>query len=222
LADSDAGVRRAAAEYAGGLGQANIASLVGALGDRDAAVRVAAVRGLVGAKAAQALAQAARSPDPDVRPAALEAIGQVGGGIAEKTLESALGDGSERVRVAAVHGLTRMGKDAAPQLTRALADPSRDVRAAAVAGLGVAWAELPTDQLVMRLEEEADADVRYAAALALARQADGPHGTAAQKALNDVADKGAPAARLSARVARAFVGRADDMVAFLHILRDGD
>ncbi len=222
LADSDAGVRRAAAEYAGGLGAANVASLVGALGDRDAAVRVAAVRGLVGAKAATALAQAARSPDPDVRPAALEAIGQVGGPIAEKTLESALGDGSERVRVAAVRGLMRMGKDAAPLLTRALADPSRDVRAAAVAGLGVAWAELPTDQLVTRLEEEADADVRYAAALALARQADGPHGTAAQKALNDVADRGAPAARLSARVARAFVGRADDMVAFLHILRDGD
>jgi HEAT repeat protein len=221
LADADAGVRRAAAEYAGGLGPANLASLVGALGDRDAAVRVAAVRGLVGAKAATALAQAAGSPDPDVRPAALEAIGQVGGPIAEKTLEAALSDGSERVRVAAVRGLGRMGKDAAGLLMRALGDAARDVREAAVAGLGVAWVDLPTEQLVSRLNDETDADVRYAAALALARQADGPHGTAAQQALNRVAEQGTPGARLSARVARAFIGRADAMVAFLHILRDG-
>ncbi|HXU71428.1 MAG TPA: HEAT repeat domain-containing protein [Polyangia bacterium] len=221
LADSDPGVRRAAAAYAGGLGTGNVASLVGALGDRDPAVRVAAVRGLVGAKAATALAQAAGSPDPDVRPAALEAIGEVGGPVAEKTLEAALSDGSERVRVAAVRGLSRMGKDAAGLLTRALADSSRDVREAAVAGLGVAWSELPTEQLVARVGDETDADVRYAAALALARQADGPHGTAAQQALNKVADSGTPAARLTARVARAFVGRADAMVAFLHILRDG-
>lgn len=221
LADPDPGVRRAAAQYAGGLGPANVASLVGALGDRDAAVRVAAVRGLVGAKASTALAQAAGSPDPDVRPAALEAIGEVGGPVAEKTLEAALSDGSERVRVAAVRGLSHMGKDAAPLLTRALDDSSRDVREAAVAGLGVAWADLPTEQLVARIGDETDADVRYAAALALARQADGPHGTAAQQALNHVADAGTPAARLTARVARAFVGRADAMVAFLHILRDG-
>jgi HEAT repeat protein len=194
---------------------------VGALGDRDAAVRVAAVRGLVGAKAATALAQAAGSPDPDVRPAALEAIGEVGGPIAEKTLEAALSDGSERVRVAAVRGLRHMGKDAAGMLTRALGDSSRDVREAAVAGLGVAWADLPTEQLVARIGDETDADVRYAAALALARQAEGPHGTAAQQALNRVAESGTPAARLTARVARAFVGRADAMVAFLHILRDG-
>jgi HEAT repeat protein len=221
LADADPAVRRAAAQYAGGLGPANLASLVGALGDRDAAVRVAAVRGLVGAKAATALAQAAGSPDPDVRPAALEAIGEVGGPVAEKTLEAALADGSERVRVAAVRGLGKMGKDAAGLLTRALGDSSRDVREAAVAGLGVAWADLPTDQLVARVGDETDADVRYAAALALARQAEGPHGTAAQQALNRVAESGTPAARLTARVARAFIGRADAMVAFLHILRDG-
>jgi HEAT repeat protein len=221
LADSDAGVRRAAAEYAGGLGPQNVASLVGALGDRDPAVRVAAVRGLVGAKAAAALAQAAASPDPDVRPAALEAIGRVGGPIADKTLATALGDGSERVRVAAVHGLARMGKDAADELAHALADPSRDVREAAVAGLGVAWADLPTQKLVEKLSDEADADTRYAAALALARQADGARGSAALSALNDVADKGTPAARLTARMARAFVGRADAMETFLHILRDG-
>ena len=92
---------------------------------------------------------------------------------------------------------------------------------AARSGLGVAWADLPTEQLVARLGDETDADVRYAAALALARQAEGSHGTEAQQALNRVADSGAPAARLTARVARAFVGRADAMVAFLHILRDG-
>jgi HEAT repeat protein len=222
LADADPGVRRAAAEYAGGLGPQNVASLVGALGDRDPAVRVAAVRGLVGAKASPALAQAARSPDPDVRPAALEALGRVGGPVADKTLTAALADGSERVRVAAVRGLSRLGKDAVEQLTHALTDPSRDVCEAAVAGLGGIWVELPTQKLIEKLSDEADADTRYAAALALARQADGARGSRALQALNDVADKGTPAARLTARVARAFVGRADAMESFLHILRDGD
>jgi HEAT repeat protein len=115
-----------------------------------------------------------------------------------------------------------MGKEAAESLGHALADPSRDVREAAVAGLGVVWAELPTPKLIEKLSDEADADTRYAAALALARQADGTRGSSALSALNDVADKGAPAARLTARVARAFVGRAEEMESFLHILRDGD
>jgi HEAT repeat protein len=115
-----------------------------------------------------------------------------------------------------------MGKEATEQLTHALTDPSRDVREAAVAGLGLIWADLPTQQLIEKLSDEADADTRYAAGLALTRQADGPRGSSALHALNDVADKGAPAARLTARVARAFVGRAEAMESFLHILRDGD
>jgi HEAT repeat protein len=65
LADSDAGVRRAAAENA--RGAALLPALVGALGDPDAAVRVAAVRGLVGAKAVTQLATAARSTELDHR-----------------------------------------------------------------------------------------------------------------------------------------------------------
>ena len=180
-----------------------MASLVGALGDRDADVRVAAVRGLVGAKAATALAQAAGSPDPDVRPAALGAIGEVGqaGGGRRSRLRSATAASAcvwrRCASLSAAWARTPRGL-----LVRALGDSSRDVREAAVAGLGVAWAELPTDKLVARLGDETDADVRHAAALALARQADGPHGTAAQQALNHVADNGAPAARLTARVAR--------------------
>ncbi|HZS36065.1 MAG TPA: HEAT repeat domain-containing protein, partial [Polyangia bacterium] len=132
LADPEPAVRRAAAEHAGGLGAANVAALVGALGDADAAVRVAAVRGLVGSKASAELAQAARSPDLDVRVAALEALGEVGGAAARAALESALDDASERVRVAAVRGLQPLGKEVADRLERALHDPSRDVRDAAV------------------------------------------------------------------------------------------
>ena len=235
LADTDAGVRRAAAEHAGGLGAANVAALLGALGDVDVPVRVAAVQGLVGARAMDALAQAARSPDLEVRAAALQAIGDVASpsgakedgvppvplGPARMALESALGDSSERVRVAAVRGLQPLGAQVVELLERALHDPARDVREAAVAGLGAAWSTLPAGDLTGRLRDETDADRRYAAALALARQADGPKGGAARKLLDEVANSGTPAARLTARVARAFIGRPSDMIPFLHLLRDG-
>ncbi|HEY7955818.1 MAG TPA: HEAT repeat domain-containing protein, partial [Polyangia bacterium] len=184
-----------------------------------------AVRGLVGAKAGDALAEAARSPDLAVRAAALEAAGQVGaqaGGAAVRdALVSALSDASEGIRVAAARGLVGLGPQAGEQLEKALADPSRDVREAAVEGLGVLWAELPASELQIRLRDETHADRRYAAALALARQGDGPRGAEARKIVDDAAEKGTPAVRLTARVARAFAGRADEMAGFVRLLRDG-
>jgi HEAT repeat protein len=220
LADSDASVRRAAAEHA--RGDANLAALSAALGDVDAAVRVAAVRGLVGAKAAGALAQAAHSPDADVRVAALEALGEVSGGTdaaARAALEGALSDGSERVRGAAVRGLGALGASAAQRLETALADPARDVRDAAVLALGAAWAERSADDLAGALRDETNADRRWAAAIALARQ--GQNAPAAVKALDSVALAGTPVARLTARVGRAFVARAAELAAFMHLLRNG-
>jgi HEAT repeat protein len=147
----------------------------------------------------------------------------VGGPIARTALEAALGDGSERVRAAAVRGLGHRGKDAAERLEQALGDAALDVREAAVAALGGAWRERPLAELRARLTDETDADRRYAAALALAARADPPRGKGAEAAqlLDDVAAHGPPLARLAARVARAFAGRPEAMAAFLRTLRDG-
>jgi len=224
LADSDAAVRRAAAEHAGGLGAQNVAALLAALGDPDVAVRVAAVRGLVGAKAGPELARAARSPDVDVRAAALQALGEVGGPSARPTLEAALGDASEHVRVAAARGLGLLGnqeQQIGEMLARALHDSARDVREAAAAALGSVWSALPASELKLRLSDETDADRRFAAALALARQSDGARGEESKKVLDELANRGTPAVRLTARLARAFVGRADALVGFLRLVRDG-
>ena len=223
LADPDAGVRRAAAEHASNLDEAHAAALVAALGDADAAVRVAAVRGLVGAKAAEALAQAARGTDLDVRVAALEALGQVGGAVARATLEAALLDGSERVRAAAARGLGRVGEGAAEPLLRALDDSSLDVREAAVTALGAVWSVRVAADLRVSLFDELHADLRWAAALALAGRAEPQKGSGidALKLLDEAAAKAPPLVQLSARVARAFVGRPEAMAAFLHLLREG-
>jgi HEAT repeat protein len=219
LGDSEPAVRRAAAEHAGGIGAAG---LLVALGDRDPNVRLAAIRGLVGAKAADVLARAARSTDPDVRPAALEALGDVGGPTARATLEAALSDGSERVRTAATRGLARLKPDAIDLLLVAVRDPARSVREEAVAGLALKWASGPASDLAKHLHDETDANQRYAAALALVRQAGEQRGTDALRILDETAQNGAPAARFAARIARAFLGRPEAMVAFLRLLRDGN
>jgi HEAT repeat protein len=226
LADADTSVRRAAAEHAGGLGLAAAPALATALADADAGVRLAAVRGLVTARAAAALSDAARSPDREVRVAALEVLGAVGGDAARAALEAALDDGSERVRLAAARGLAPSGaakpmSGAADLLLRALRDPARDVRDAAVAALSAAWAERPARELVPSLRDETDAELRFAAAAALARQAETPRGAEAQRVLDEAVQGGGPMARLAARIARAFVGRAAELPAFLQHLRGG-
>ncbi|HZS39381.1 MAG TPA: hypothetical protein VFF06_21260, partial [Polyangia bacterium] len=78
----------------------------------------------------------------------------------------------------------------------------------------------PPAELGARLRDEADADRRYAAALALARAAD--TAPEARKILDDAADKAEPASRLTARVARSFTGRPAQMAAFVRILRNGN
>jgi HEAT repeat protein len=223
LADADSSVRRAAAEHASNLDEAHAAVLVAALGDADPAVRVAAVRGLVGARAAEALAQAARGTDLDVRVAALEALGRVGGPVAKSTLEEAQRDGSERVRAAAARGLGWSSDGAADPLLRALSDASLDVRESTVAALGAVWSARPAAELKAALYDETHADLRWAAALALAGRAQPQKGSGldALKLLDESSTKAPPLVQLSARVARAFVGRPEAMAAFLHLLREG-
>ena len=219
LADPDAGVRRAAAENA--TGTALLPALVGALGDRDAAVRVAAVRGLVGAKAVSQLARAARSTEIEVRIAALEALGELGGAEARKVLEDGLGEAEERVRIAAAHGLGKVGPDAAPALERSLHDAVRGVREAAARGLGSAWQARPLDELARAMQTDDDADVRWAGALAMARRGGGADAAAVSSKLDALVAGGTPATKLSARVTRSYLGHADEMAELVRVLRDG-
>jgi HEAT repeat protein len=153
--------------------------------------------------------------------AALEAIGEVGGPEARRVLEEALGEAEERIRIAAAHGLGTIGADAAPALERALHDPVRGVREAAGLGLGLAWQKKPLEELGAKLGADDDADLRYAAALALARRGGGSEGQAVLALIDKVARAASPAARLAGKLTKAYLGHPDEMAQFLRVLRDG-
>jgi hypothetical protein len=145
-------------------------------------------------------------------------------GGAPAALEAGLRQSSERVRVAATRGLNHAalaGGPVGPILEKALHDPARDVRDAAVVGLGTVWAARPVGELGKLIQNETDADTRYAAAVALCRQASSSHGDPAVKLLDDLGKHKSLAVRLAARVARAFVTRPEQMGSFLLLLRHG-
>jgi hypothetical protein len=106
-------------------------------------------------------------------------------------------------------------------LWRVLRDPSADVRLAAVEGLGRALADGPPAALVARLRDEVDGDARFAAALALALRASREGGDQARRALDEAAMRGAPTVRLTARIARAFIGRPAALGRFVRMVRTG-
>jgi hypothetical protein len=118
--------------------------------------------------------------------------------------------------------LSRLKPDAIDLLLVAVRDPARGVREEAVEGLALKWTGGPSSDLAKRLRDERDADQRYAAAVALVRQAGELRGTEAQRILDETAQNGEPAARFAARIARSFLGRPEAMVAFLRLLRDGN
>jgi hypothetical protein len=99
------------------------------------------------------------------------------------------------------------------------------VRVAAVAALGRIYAADPADALARRLVDSgADADLRWALAAALARAAGDRStqgGKAALAALDQCAAKGPAESVIAARIARAFVGRPDDLPAFAAAYRAG-
>jgi HEAT repeat protein len=151
----------------------------------------------------------------------MEAIGEVGGAEARRVLEEGLGEAEERVRVAAARGLGKIGADAAPALEVAIHDPVRGVREAAAMGLGTAWQSRKLEELFERLKIDDDADLRYAAALAIARRGGGPEGQVVLGQLDQAAKSKTPAVRLAAQLARAYLGHPVEMAEFLRVLRDG-
>jgi HEAT repeat protein len=170
-----------------------------ALADPDHRVRIEAVRALVSVDDASAVTTAAddtnrevriavanacatlRSgaetvrqligdPDPQVRAAALAALGEIGCGDDDvAVVEPALGESAWQVRVGAARALG--GSHAAmavPRLSLALDDPHLDVRKAAVLGL-TRWAgsDVAARDALSIAVKDSDADVRAYARRAL-------------------------------------------------------
>jgi HEAT repeat protein len=142
LKDADAGVREAAAESLGRLGDARgQEGLMAAASDSDVRVRTAAVEALAALEDPRSIpvyAKALKDSSAGVRRAAAEALAAMDD--APQTVEplvSALGDTDVHVRLAAVQGLSaRKDKRALSALGSLAKDPSPEVRAAAVSALG--------------------------------------------------------------------------------------
>ena len=142
LKDSDAGVREAAAESLGRLGDTRaLDGLMAAAGDPEVRVRAAAVEALAGLedpRSIPVLTKALKDSNVAVRRAAAEALASMD--EAPQTVEplvSALSDSDVHVRLAAVQGLaSRKDKRALSALGSLAKDSSAEVRAAAINALG--------------------------------------------------------------------------------------
>ena len=109
-----------------------------------------------------------QSGDRWTRPAAADALVQLGGPRAVKALVRALGDGNDDVRDRAAEALGQLGdRRAVEPLVRALADRDNYVRRAAAEALGRLADPRAVERLVRALAD-GDNDVRCAAAEALA------------------------------------------------------
>lgn len=115
-----------------------------------------------------------KADDPEVRAAALAALGKLADLRGLQVMTIGVRDSDVTVRVAAVHALGNMTNDVAfAAIAGALADSDAGVRGAAAetlaAGRGSA---VTTDALVQALNEEADVGVRRSVALALGKLED--------------------------------------------------
>jgi HEAT repeat protein len=155
--DSDALLRRGAAEALGGLssGASVVADLCGLLADPDAGVRQAAAvavgtLGPTGAQALPDLRAILADDDAGVRATAVQAIGALGqeGATALPDLRRLLADPDAGVRLAAAQAIRELGAAGAPalpDLLARLADLDLHVRRAAAATIGAlqTFATLP-------------------------------------------------------------------------------
>ena len=144
LQDSDEGVRQAAAEALGQIGDARaVEPLVAALKDSDEGVRQAAAEGLgqIGdARAVEPLIAALGDSNRDMRRAAAGALGQIGDARAVEPLVAALKESESYLRRAAAEGLGKIGDARAVEpLVAALKDSDEDVRQAAATVLAMLY-----------------------------------------------------------------------------------
>ena len=171
LKDSDPGVRKAAVESLGRIGDVRaIEPLSGLLGDSNVEVRQTAVEALGNLddpKVVPALTKAAGDANPAVRREAAEALLGIDDESATTPLVKLLSDSDPKVRVTALEGLSRRGdKRALEPLGKLVKDPNVEVRARAVRALARFRDPASQNALVTALKDE-NADVRAAAASAL-------------------------------------------------------
>lgn len=203
-------------------------SINAALTDDDPGVRRAALERLAREKAQldqpavdRALAIAVRDEDPAISALALASFARIGETERVKArLSAALASRSERERArgaAAAIGLVERGdaNSAVALLEPLITDPSHDVRVAMLPAVAAAYAATNSpDQLAKMLRgAERNAMRRLVAAAAfvvLARTDAGNQ--AAKAALAEIADKGSPMVRTTAKLARGLVeGNADGL-----------
>ncbi|MGV9248419.1 fumarate reductase/succinate dehydrogenase flavoprotein subunit [Streptomyces sp. NPDC003710] len=173
LSEPDPVVRAAVLDVLRALRLGDAEVFAGALTDSDTTVRIEAVRALVSVDAAEALGRAAADPSREVRVAVAKALGNLAGAAsAGGTLEELIEDPDVLVRAAALEALASAGcaSASAARAVRALADTAWQVRAGAATALSAADAEVAVPALAETLGD-ANADVRKAAVLALARHA---------------------------------------------------
>lgn len=213
LSDEDAGVRASAARALGLMRAQDAAKELGRLlaEDPDSQVRqsAAVALGFLGDPAsAEGLAKALKDKDPGTRFSACQALSSVRSPLAVPALIEALNaDPSPSFRKAAAHALGEAGDPAAaPALRPLLKDKDVSVQVAGVQALGKLKDEASASAFKKFLKEKSPAELRVAAAHALARQgskagrdaalqvlenkaADGGARVAAVQALGDMADK---------------------------------
>jgi HEAT repeat protein len=173
LKDDEWGVRRAAAEALGKIGDPQaIPALLEALKDRDGDVRraVADALGIIGdPQAIPALLEALKDENWWVHQAAMEALGEIGDPAVPALME-ALKNKDEDMRYAAVGwALVKIGVPAIPALLEALKDENRNVRYVAANALGMIGNRQAIPALIQAIK---DKDVRQAAARALGMSGD--------------------------------------------------
>jgi HEAT repeat protein len=147
---------------AGALGKLNhpgvVASLEGALRDKDLEVRLAAIESLGDREEKRAEELLQREATGSVEETSMAAIGALAGRASEESLKllSRLAENSRlSVRVAAIDALgTRPPADALPILEKAVRNTNWSVRAAAIRALGKHKTRETIDLLVERLGQE--------------------------------------------------------------------
>jgi HEAT repeat protein/beta-lactamase regulating signal transducer with metallopeptidase domain len=171
LKDENAGVRRAAANSLGHLGDRRaVPPLIAVLADSDAEVRAHAIDALSSLEDPRAIgpiAELLKDPVSDVRHNALSALSTWDRGVPTAPVVALLNDSDADVRHEAVHLLDNLhARSAAPAIARLVHDPSADVRQAVVQALGE-LGDASAAAAVTEALSDPNADVREAALGAL-------------------------------------------------------
>lgn len=173
LKDTDATVRRAAANSLGNLrSRTAVPALIAAMADRNKEVRRAvceALGNIRDARAVAALSRALNDDDPEVRNHALDALGEFTETeeISVQQIAPSAQDARADTRAKAAEMLGEIGdRSAIPILQRLLKDTSADVRRQAVEALGK-MKDSGSGSAMLALVKDPVADVRRAALEAL-------------------------------------------------------